>query len=53
MKEISCSYKLRYEGYLELICKCLSEDMYTKLTCIRILYGEIICIYGEAYMTVV
>jgi hypothetical protein len=53
MKGSNLSYKLRYKGYLELICRCLSKDMHTKLTCIRISYGEITYVYGKAHMTVV
>jgi hypothetical protein len=30
---------------LKLICKCLSNDIHVKLTCIKILYEKIICIY--------
>jgi uncharacterized membrane protein len=47
------SYKLRYKGYLELIYKCLSYDMCTELTHIRILYGEITCVYRKAHMIIV
>jgi len=35
------SRKLMYKKYLELICKCLLDDMYTELTCIIIPHGEI------------
>jgi hypothetical protein len=31
--------------HIELICKCLSDNMYIKLTCMRILYEEITCVY--------
>ena len=48
-----CSNKLRYEGYLKLIYRCLSNDMYVKLTRKRILYGEITYIYGKAHVIVV
>ena len=44
MKENSCSYKIKYEGYLELICKCLLDDTYTKLTSMKISYEKIICV---------
>ena len=27
--------------------------MYTKLTCMRIPYGEVICVYGKAHVTTV
>ena len=40
MKEDNCSYKLRYEEYLELICGCLSSDMYIELTHLRVSYEE-------------
>ena len=30
-----------YEKYLELMCKCLLDDMYTEMTCIIIPHGEI------------
>ena len=52
MKENSCSHNLRYEGYLKLIYRCLSHDMYTKLTRMRIQYEEITCVYGKAHVTV-
>jgi len=32
MKGSNCSHKIRYKGYFELIYRCLSDDMYTKLT---------------------
>jgi hypothetical protein len=31
----------------------LLDDMFTKLTRIRILYEEITCVYGKAHVTVV
>ena len=49
----SCSHKLWYEGYLELTCSCLLDEMYTKLTCIRISYEVIICVYENSYVMVV
>jgi hypothetical protein len=49
MKECSCSYKLRYKVYLELIYGCLSLDMYTELTRIRIQYGDITYVYIKAH----
>jgi hypothetical protein len=49
MKENSCSNKLSYKGYLELICRYLSDDMHTKLTRMRILYGEITYVYKKAH----
>jgi hypothetical protein len=53
MKENSCSHKLRYEGYLKLICRCLSDDMYIKLTHVRISYRVISCVYGKSHIKVV
>ena len=53
MKENMYSHKLRYDGYLELICKCLSDVMYTKLTCKKILYEEITYIYGKTLVIIV
>jgi hypothetical protein len=47
IKGSSCFHKLRYEGYLELICRFLSNDMYTKLTRMRISYEKIIYVYGK------
>ena len=38
IKENSCSHKPRYKKYIELIYKCLLDDMYTKLTYKRIPY---------------
>ena len=52
-KKKSYSHKLRYEGYIEIICRCLCDDMYTELTRIRISYGEITCVNGKAYILVV
>jgi hypothetical protein len=48
----NCSHKLRYEGYLELICRCLSDNMFTELSRMRTPYGEITCVYGKTHMTV-
>ena len=53
MKENSCSHKLRYEGYLKLICRCLSDNMYIKLTHVRISYRVISCVYGKSHIKVV
>ena len=47
MKGSSCSHKLKYKGYLEIIYRCMLDDIYYKLTHMRILYGEITCIYGK------
>jgi len=53
MKRNGCSYKLSYKKYLELICKCLSQDMYTELICMKILYREITYVYEKAHVTIV
>ena len=53
MKRINCSYKLRYEEYLELICKCLSDGIHIELTRMRISYKKIICVYEKTHMMVV
>ena len=52
MKENSCCYKIKYEGYLELICKCLLDDIYTELTCMKISYEKIICVYRKTRVMV-
>jgi len=39
-----------YERYLELIYKCLSDDMYTKLTRVRIPYEEITCVCEKTHV---
>jgi hypothetical protein len=49
----SCSHKLRYKEYLELICRYLSYDMFIELDRMIISYGEITYIYGKAHMMVV
>jgi hypothetical protein len=33
--------------YTELICRCLSNNIYTELACMRILYGEITYVYEK------
>ena len=53
MKGSSCPKKLRYEGYLELIYKYLLDDIYTELTRMKILYGDITCVYEKAHIMVV
>jgi hypothetical protein len=53
MKENNYFYKPRYEGYLKLICKYLTDDMHTKLTRKRILYEEITYAYGNVFVIVV
>jgi hypothetical protein len=52
MKGSNRSHKLSFKGYLELICRCLSKDMHTELTYMRISYGEITYVYGKAHMIV-
>jgi tRNA pseudouridine-54 N-methylase len=53
MKRSSCSHKLGNEGYLELICRCLSDDIFTELTRMKISYEEIICVYGKTHVMIV
>ena len=53
MKRNSCSHKLGNEGYLELIYRCLSDDIFTELTRIRISQGKIICVYKKAHVMIV
>ena len=53
MKRNNCSYKLKYERYLKLICRYLLDDMYIKLTRMRITYEEIIYVYEKTYVIVV
>ena len=53
MKGSIYSHKLMYEGCLELIYRCLSNDMYTKLNYMKIPHGEITCVYEKTYMTIV
>jgi hypothetical protein len=50
MKGSNHSYKLRYNGYNELICRCLLNNKYTKLAHMRIIYGEITHIHGKTHM---
>jgi len=40
-------------GYLKFIYKCLPDDMYAELTRKRILYVEIIHVYGNVHVIVV
>ena len=47
-----CSLKLKYDEYLEKIYRYLLDDIYTNMTRVRILYGEIACIYIKAHVTV-
>ena len=53
MKRNSYSYKPRYERYLKLIYTCLSDDMCTELTRMKISDVEITCAHGKAHMMVV
>jgi hypothetical protein len=48
MKENSCSHKLRYRRYLELIYKRLSNDMNIELTRMRIPYEKITYVYKKS-----
>ena len=50
MKKSNYSHKLRYERYLKLIYRCLLDDMYTKLTRVRISYEEITCVYEKVHV---
>jgi hypothetical protein len=45
--------QLRYARYLELIYRCLLDDMYIELTCMRIIHEEITRIYGKTHVIVV
>ena len=47
MKGSNYTLKLRYEGYLELTCKCLSNKMDTKLARMKILYRDITYVYEK------
>jgi hypothetical protein len=47
------SYKLKYDKYLELVYRCLSNYMYIKTIRMRISYGEITCVYGKSHVIVV
>ena len=47
-----CSLKLKYDEYLEKICRYLLDDIYTNMTRVKILYGEIACIYIKAHVMV-
>jgi hypothetical protein len=53
MKGSSFSRMSGYKEYLELICGCLSYDIYTKMTRVRIPYRDITYIYGKAHVMVV
>jgi len=41
-----------YKEYLELICMCLSNDMYIELINMRISYGEDTYVYGKTLVTI-
>jgi hypothetical protein len=45
--------KLRYEGYLKLICRCLLNEEYIELIRMRFPYEEITHVYGKIYMFIV
>lgn len=49
----NCFYKLRYKEFLELICKCLSNDKYIELTLKKILYKNIIYVYKKAHIIII
>jgi hypothetical protein len=53
VKWSSCSYKMKYKGYLELIYRCLLNVMYSELTGKRISYEEITYVYEKAHVIVV
>ena len=52
MKGNNWSHKVRFGGYLKLICICLLEDIYTELTRKIISFEMIIYVYGKTYMIV-
>ena len=52
MKRNNCFYKWRNGEYSKQIYRCYSEDMYTKLTYMRISCGGITYIYGKTRVTV-
>ena len=52
MKGNICSHKPKYKGYLELICRCLLDEMYTELTRMKISYKEITYLYKKAHVMV-
>ena len=47
MKGSNYTLKLRYERYLELTCKCLSNKIDTKLARMKILYRDITYVYEK------
>jgi hypothetical protein len=49
MKESSCSHKLRYEGYMELICGYLSNDIYTDPH-EDFLYRDHLCLWKDSHV---
>jgi len=53
MKASSCSHKLSYKEYLELICRYLLDDTYIELACIKKSYEEITYVHGKDHMIVV
>jgi hypothetical protein len=40
-------------GYLELIYRCLLEDMYAEMTCKKISFEEIIYVYKNIHLIIV
>jgi hypothetical protein len=53
LKEVIVFIRWGMMRYLDLICKCLLNDKYIKLTCIMILYEEITHAYRKTHVTVV
>jgi hypothetical protein len=45
--------KLRNEGYLKLICRCLLNEESIELIRMRFPYEEITYVYGKIYMFIV
>ena len=52
LKEAVFLYKLMYKRCLELICRCLSDDMYIELINMRIPHRELTCVYGKAFVMI-
>jgi hypothetical protein len=41
-----------YKGYLKLIYRSLSDDVYIELTYVRTPYREITYVYGKTHVTI-
>ena len=41
-----------YKRCLELICRCLSDDMYIELINMKIPHRELTCVYGKAFVMI-